>query len=80
MDSEFDEVGGFTKNFKLPSWKGLQKNHAQLQHFPGKSLLKFSRRRKFKVIMLNFRMKLPSWRGLQKNHAQLQFTKEFPLF
>ena len=35
---------------KLPSWRGLQKNHTQLQHFPGKSLLKFFRKRNFKIM------------------------------
>ena len=40
---------------KLPSWRGLQKNHAQLHNFQGKSLVKFSRRQNFKIIMLNFK-------------------------
>ena len=35
---------------KLPSRRGLQKNHAQLHNFPGKSLVKFSRRQNFKII------------------------------
>ena len=35
---------------KLPSRRALQKNHAQLHNFSGKSLLKFSRRQNFKIF------------------------------
>ena len=45
----------YKKISKVPSWRGLQKNHAQLHNFPEKSLVKFSRRQNFKIIMVNFK-------------------------
>ena len=46
---------------KSPSRRGLQKNHAQLHNCPGKSLVKFSRRQNFKIIILNF------YKGILRN-------------
>ena len=67
------------KNSKLPSWRGLQKNHAQLQHFPRKSLLKFFRRRNFKIIMLTSEWSYPLGEASRKIMLNFNFTKDFPV-
>ena len=68
------------KNSKLPSWRGLQKNHAQLQHFPRKSLLKFFRRRNFKIIMLTSEWSYPLGEASRKIMLNFNLLKNSHFF